>query len=125
LGGGLAPGGGFTWWCWRRLRSGGGFAGGCGASVALGRPLRGWLWRLMALGKPAYCAAGSGARMREEGLTALLLALRVPGMDIDSEVEVLLEPGRGDQSEAQGGVREDVAERSVERNRVPTNRNRI
>ena len=46
-------------------------------------------------------------------------------MVTDLEVRVLREPGRGDPSEAQGVDREVGAERSVERIRGLTNRNRI
>ena len=46
-------------------------------------------------------------------------------MGIDLEVEVLLGLGHEDQSEAQGVVREAAAERSVERTRGLTYRNRM
>jgi hypothetical protein len=46
-------------------------------------------------------------------------------MVIDLEVKVLPGLGHEDRSEAQGGVREVVAERSVERTRGLTYRNRI
>ncbi len=48
-----------------------------------------------------------------------------PGMGDDLEVKVLPEPGRRDRREAQGVRREACAERSVERTRESTNRNRI
>jgi hypothetical protein len=51
--------------------------------------------------------------------------LGVPGMGIDLEVKVLPGLGREDRSEAQGAVREAGAERSVERTRGLTYRNRI
>jgi hypothetical protein len=46
-------------------------------------------------------------------------------MGIDLEVKVLSGLGHGDRSEAQGGDREGTAERSVERTRGLTYRNRI
>ena len=46
-------------------------------------------------------------------------------MTIDLEVEVLSEVDRNDRSEPQGADREGSAERSGERSREPTNRNRI
>jgi len=49
----------------------------------------------------------------------------VPGMTDDSEVRVLPGPGRRDRREAQGRDREGSSEGSVDRNREPTNRNRI
>ena len=47
------------------------------------------------------------------------------GMGDDLEVKVLPEPGRRDRREAQGVRREAYAERSVQRTRESTNRNRI
>ena len=49
----------------------------------------------------------------------------MPGMTFDLKVEVLPGPGHRDRREAQRRVREDRSEGSVERNREPTNRNRI
>ena len=49
----------------------------------------------------------------------------MPGMTVDWEVRVLRGPGRRDQREAQGRDREGSSEGSAERNRAPTNRNRI
>jgi len=46
-------------------------------------------------------------------------------MVIDLGVQVPPEPGRRNRSETQGVIREDEAEGSAERNREPTNRNRI
>src|SRR5215813_4823915 len=48
-----------------------------------------------------------------------------PSMGKTLEVEVLLEAGRSDQSEAQGRLREGPFRGSVERNRGSTYRNRI
>jgi len=49
----------------------------------------------------------------------------VPGMNVDLKVKVHPEPGRRDRREAQGRDREGASEGSVERNREPTNGNRI
>ncbi|MDP9348570.1 MAG: hypothetical protein M3P24_05440, partial [Gemmatimonadota bacterium] len=49
----------------------------------------------------------------------------VPSMGDDVEVKVLRGVGRSDSSEPQGADREGSAERSGERTREPTNRNRI
>jgi len=46
-------------------------------------------------------------------------------MTDDFEVEVLPGPGRRDRREAQGRLREEGSEGSVDRNREPTYRNRI
>ena len=49
----------------------------------------------------------------------------VPDMNIDLEVKVLLEAGHSDRREAQGRKGDRPSEGSVERNRVPMNKNRI
>jgi len=62
-------------------------------------------------------------RRAPRGLAALFAC--VPSMMDGLGVEVPRGAGRSDPREPQGDVREGVAERSGERNRGPTNRNRI